>query len=233
MKKTKTYGDYYLGLDIGTNSVGWAVTDPNYNLLKYHGKEMWGIHLFEEANTAKDRRGFRSARRRRDRQQQRIDLLQEIFSEEITKVDPGFYLRLEESKFHKEDKKIAGKYSIFNDNTYTDKEYYQQYPTIYHLRKVLMDDEEETHDIRFLYLALAQILKHRGHFLFNGEFKTDNSFDSALESFMNAVNESKFAPATPISSDSLQKEYLKEIKKPLSISKEKNVYVTYFNSIKR
>ena len=25
---------YYLGLDIGTNSVGWAVTDENYNLCK-------------------------------------------------------------------------------------------------------------------------------------------------------------------------------------------------------
>lgn len=25
---------YYLGLDIGTGSVGWAVTDKNYNLLK-------------------------------------------------------------------------------------------------------------------------------------------------------------------------------------------------------
>ena len=29
---------YYLGLDMGTNSVGWAVTDPNYNLLKAKGK---------------------------------------------------------------------------------------------------------------------------------------------------------------------------------------------------
>ena len=30
---------YYLGLDMGTNSVGWAVTDPNYNLLKAKGKD--------------------------------------------------------------------------------------------------------------------------------------------------------------------------------------------------
>ena len=29
---------YYLGLDMGTNSVGWAVTDPNYNLFKAKGK---------------------------------------------------------------------------------------------------------------------------------------------------------------------------------------------------
>ena len=34
---------YYLGLDIGTNSVGYAVTDTtaNYNLLKY--KNYYGI----------------------------------------------------------------------------------------------------------------------------------------------------------------------------------------------
>ena len=29
---TKMNKKYYLGLDIGTNSVGWAVTDENYNL---------------------------------------------------------------------------------------------------------------------------------------------------------------------------------------------------------
>ena len=30
-------GDYYIGLDIGTNSVGWAVTDKDYNVLKFKG----------------------------------------------------------------------------------------------------------------------------------------------------------------------------------------------------
>lgn len=33
---------YYLGLDIGTNSVGYAVTDPSYHLLKFKGEPMWG-----------------------------------------------------------------------------------------------------------------------------------------------------------------------------------------------
>ena len=27
--------DYYIGLDVGTDSVGWAVTDKDYNLLKF------------------------------------------------------------------------------------------------------------------------------------------------------------------------------------------------------
>ena len=57
---------YYLGLDIGTNSVGWAVTDENYNLCKYAGKRMWGIRLFEGGETAEQRRISRSNRRKTD-----------------------------------------------------------------------------------------------------------------------------------------------------------------------
>lgn len=34
----KVTGKYYLGFDIGTNSVGWAVTDENYNLCKFKKK---------------------------------------------------------------------------------------------------------------------------------------------------------------------------------------------------
>ena len=31
---------YYIGLDIGTASVGWAVTDASYNVIKKHGKPL-------------------------------------------------------------------------------------------------------------------------------------------------------------------------------------------------
>ena len=47
---------YYIGLDIGTSSVGWAVMDENYHLMKKHGKDMWGIREFDEAETAEARR---------------------------------------------------------------------------------------------------------------------------------------------------------------------------------
>lgn len=63
---------YYLGLNIGTNSVGWAVTDENYNLCKFGGKRMWGIRLFDGAQTAEERRMNRSNRRRLSRQKQRM-----------------------------------------------------------------------------------------------------------------------------------------------------------------
>lgn len=159
--------EYYLGLDIGTNSVGWAVTDENYELYKFHGKRMWGIRLFEQANTAADRRMKRANRRRLSRRKQRIDLLQELFAEEMYKIDPTFFIRLNESRLLVEDKSTDEKCPLFISNDYSDKEYYKEYPTIYHLRKELMDNSNP-HDIRLVYLACHHILKNRGHFLIDG-----------------------------------------------------------------
>ena len=47
---------YYIGLDMGTSSLGWAVTDDKYRLLRKKGKDMWGVRLFDEADTAAARR---------------------------------------------------------------------------------------------------------------------------------------------------------------------------------
>ena len=90
--------DYFLGLDMGTGSLGWAVTDDLYQVLRRHGKSLWGVRLFESANTAEERRLHRTARRNLDRRGWRIQVLQELFAEEISKVDPGFFLRMKESK---------------------------------------------------------------------------------------------------------------------------------------
>ena len=38
--------DYKIGLDIGTNSVGWAVIDKNNSLVRYKKQNMWGVRLF-------------------------------------------------------------------------------------------------------------------------------------------------------------------------------------------
>ena len=64
MEETK----YYLGLDMGTSSVGWAVTNKNYELIRKKGKDMWGIREFEVAKAAMERRMCRTGRRRRQRQ---------------------------------------------------------------------------------------------------------------------------------------------------------------------
>lgn len=53
---------YYLGLDLGTGSLGWAVTDENYQILRRHGKDLWGVRLFDNAKTAEERRIFVSGK---------------------------------------------------------------------------------------------------------------------------------------------------------------------------
>lgn len=178
---------YYLGLDIGTNSVGWAVTDENYNLCKYAGKRMWGIRLFEGGETAEQRRISRSNRRRLSRKKQRIDLLQELFAEEIAKMDPTFFIRLNESRLHLEDKSTGEKFPLFTDKDYTDIQYYKEYPTIYHLRKELIENSK-VHDVRLVYLACHHILKNRGHFLINGSFSDVKKLSSVCESMLNSFN---------------------------------------------
>lgn len=160
--------DYYIGLDIGTDSVGWAVTKPDYALMKFHGDAMWGIRLLEESQTAAERRGFRNSRRRTQRRKFRIDCLQMLFDSEIAKKDISFFQRLKESNLYSEDKTVDGKYPVFNDVDFTDKDYNITYPTIYHLRKELAESAEP-HDVRLVYLAVSHIIKNRGHFLFDSD----------------------------------------------------------------
>lgn len=156
--------NFYLGLDIGTDSVGWAVTDEEYHLLKFNGEPAWGSTIFDAGSLKAERRSFRSARRRLDRRQQRVLLLQEIFAKEIAQVDERFFIRLQESYKYRED--TQDNYVFFDDDDYTDKDYFQEYPTIHHLICELMESNEP-HDVRLLYLACAWLVSHRGHFLSN------------------------------------------------------------------
>lgn len=158
---------FYLGLDIGTESVGIACTDENYRLLRAKRRDLWAVRLFDEAQSAVNRRAKRTARRRYMRRERRIDLLQEIFAPYIG--DETFFLRLNNSPLWLEDKdeKLSGKYCLFADKNYTDKDFHKEYHTIYHLRKELCDGKKKV-DIRLFYLAIHHIIKYRGHFLYDG-----------------------------------------------------------------
>lgn len=160
--------DYFVGLDIGTNSVGWAVTNKLYELLKFRSHKMWGSRLFDEGESAVGRRSFRSIRRRLERRKLRLKLLEELFADAMAQVDPTFFMRLRESKYHYEDKTTghSSKHILFIDKDYTDQDYFKEYPTIYHLRAELM--KSGTDDIRKLFLAVHHILKYRGNFLYEG-----------------------------------------------------------------
>lgn len=184
---------YNIGLDIGTGSVGWCLTDNNGHLLKINRKgdngktyrnSAWGVRLFASADTAAACRIKRSARRRYNRRRARIIELRKIMSDMIMPVDPNFYARLDEAFLWNEDKsdKAKAPFLLFNDKKLYDIKYYTDYPTIYHLRKYLLETKEKA-DPRFIYLALHHMMKYRGHFLFEGQsFEAiDNIKDTFIE----------------------------------------------------
>ena len=168
-------GEYYLGLDIGTDSVGYAVTDTVYSLRKFKGEPMWGTHLFESGQEAADRRMHRTNRRRIDRRQQRVKLVEELFAREIAKIDPHFFVRRKESALLAADTQQGVK--LFAGDGITDRAYHDKYPTIHHLILELMTSGEP-HDVRLVYMACAWLVAHRGHFLFDfGADQTDKLLD--------------------------------------------------------
>lgn len=164
---------YNIGLDIGTTSVGWAVVEScTQKVIRKGDKYLWGVRLFEEAETAADRRQARSVRRRYERRRNRIKFLRKEFENEIFKVDPDFYKKLDETFYHKDDK-INKTINISKEEKRMSDEYNKKYKTIYHLRnKLIMNPEKE--DIRLVYLAIHHIIKYRGNFLYPTNFSVNN-----------------------------------------------------------
>ncbi|RCW16608.1 type II CRISPR RNA-guided endonuclease Cas9 [Streptococcus gallolyticus] len=179
-----TKKNYSIGLDIGTNSVGWAVITDDYKVpakkmkvlgntdKKYIKKNLLGALLFDSGETAEATRLKRTARRRYTRRKNRLRYLQDIFAEEMTKVDESFFYRLDES-FLTTDEKDFERHPIFG-NKADEIKYHQEFPTTYHLRKHLADSSEKV-DLRLVYLALAHMIKFRGHFLIEGELNAENT----------------------------------------------------------
>ncbi len=175
---------YSIGLDIGVGSVGWAVIDENNELVRYKKKNMWGSRLFDEAQTAKARRINRSARRRLKRRAQRVNFLQQLLTPMVLSVDDGFFMKMNESGLYKKDEndnegipKYSPLYESLKDAGYLEKTKgdLKKYPTIYHLRKALMESDEKF-DPRLVYLAIHHIIKYRGNFLYPGqEFKLEDT----------------------------------------------------------
>lgn len=199
--------EYFIGLDIGTDSIGWAVTAPDYQVVKRNGKALWGVRLFDAAQTAQERRSYRTARRRIERRRQRLQWLQEVFAQEIGRVDPAFFQRLRESKFLEEDKQSdfpLGRYTLFADKSYCDKDYHRDFPTIYHLRKALME-KPGPFDARLVYLALHHILKYRGHFLYGDLSLETISLETGLERLAKAMDQEMERTIAPRDLEALKK----------------------------
>ena len=189
---------YSIGLDIGTNSVGWAVITDDYKVpskkmkvlgntsKKYIKKNLLGALLFDSGITAEGRRLKRTARRRYTRRRNRILYLQEIFSTEMATLDDAFFQRLDDSFLVPDDKRDS-KYPIFG-NLVEEKVYHDEFPTIYHLRRHLADSSKKA-DLRLVYLALAHMIKYRGHFLIEGDFNSkNNDIQKNFQDFLDTYN---------------------------------------------
>lgn len=176
-----------LGLDMGTNSLGWAVVDNSTNdLVSYHGHPMWGVRMFSESSSAEDRRKKRGARRRYQRRRQRILLLREIFQKEICDKDPYFFYRMDQAFYVSDDRTDEGKGYLLENQKAT-KDFYNKYPTIWHLRYDLVTNKEKK-DIRLVYLAIHHILKYRGNFLHEGAIELSAKPNDELNMFISCIS---------------------------------------------
>ena len=83
-------------------------------------------------------------------------------------------------------------------------EYHEKFPTIYHLRKYLMTTEE-TPDIRLVYLAFHHMMKHRGHFLLNGNIEEIRKFRKTFDQFLEVVRNEEMGFAGEIEEETYKK----------------------------
>lgn len=171
----KNQEPYNIGLDIGTSSIGWSIMNDNFDLMRVKGKKGIGVRLYNEGQSAAERRMHRTARRRYGRRKWRLRLLEDFFDEHMAEVDDTFFARLKNSNISPKDDKKYRKSLLFPKSkgvTYQDDgEFYKKYPTMYHLRYALMT-EHRKFDLREIYLAFHHMVKYRGNFLY------DTSVDS-------------------------------------------------------
>lgn len=154
---------YSIGLDIGVSSVGWACLTPEFRIPKYNGRFAIGVREFESANTAEERRLQRGTRRRYNRRIKRIQLLQETLSP-LFQNDADFIMKIDanEKHFWRNNNQFENK--SLSEVLVSLKENSKKHPTIFHLRKALLKNEEKF-DPRLIYIALHNLVKFRGHFL--------------------------------------------------------------------
>ncbi|MDE7208936.1 MAG: type II CRISPR RNA-guided endonuclease Cas9 [Clostridia bacterium] len=239
MQNTKNFENYSIGLDIGTTSVGWAVINDDYSLVRKSQKNLWGVNLFDEGMPAKDRRSKRAQRRRLERRKQRIVTLRKLMEDDVLKLDPSFFIRMDESYLHcNDDFGRKSRYNLFEDKLYTDKQFYENYPSIYHLRKALISNKEKF-DIRLIYLAIHHIIKYRGNFLYEGNSDEFKGYDIGfIESYFKELEDNalylekiKEIETTLLDTNKKRKEKVEVIKALFTSKEQQNFIVQFTNAV--
>ncbi|MHA0856142.1 type II CRISPR RNA-guided endonuclease Cas9 [Paenibacillus sp. CMAA1364] len=185
--------NYSIGLDIGTNSVGWACINEQFEILKHRDRYAIGVHEFDAGETAEARRLQRGARRRYNRRKRRIQLLQELWTPLMDNPQP-FFSYTEEPTYWRKDNQFEERSltHVLNQMRVNPK----KYPTIYHLRSALLT-EDRKFDLKLIYLAIHNVVKHRGHFLNGtdewlegrGASNETDGFNSLIKDYQKLVND--------------------------------------------
>ena len=177
---------YHIGLDIGTSSIGWAVIGDDFKIKRKKGKNLIGVRLFKEGDTDGSLTKWKYQIRRLNRRKWRLKLLEEIFDPYMAEVDEYFFARLKESNLSPKDsnKKYLGSL-LFPD--ISDSNFYDKYPTIYHLRRDLMEKDKKF-DLREIYLAIHHIVKYRGNFLEKVPAKNYKNSGASIGFLLEEVN---------------------------------------------
>ena len=121
--------------------------------------------------------------------------------------------------------------SIRFGNLVEEKAYHDEFPTIYHLRKYLADSTKKA-DLRLVYLALAHMIKYRGHFLIEGEFNSKNNdiqknFQDFLDTY-NAIFESDLSLENSKQLEEIVKDKISKLeKKDRILNDEEKRIVSY------
>lgn len=173
---------YSIGLDIGVGSVGWTCMTTDFRVPKHNARYAMGVREFEAAETAEARGVQRGTRRRYNRRIKRIQLLQQTL-DPMFKNDSGFFIESEEKENH-----FWRNSNHFENNSLSETLNHlgmnsRKYQTIYHLRNALMKKDEKF-DPRFIYLALHNLVKFRGHFLHENMNWADSGDEASLQTLL-------------------------------------------------
>ncbi len=219
---TKKQPRYGISLDMGTNSIGFAVVwdsgEKADQIVVRKGKRLYGARLFKEAEDSIKYRSARSARRTLGKKLWRLNLLKGVLKEYVLNEDKDFYKNLHLTQIHQ------GSNILFRESNYQDKDYFQEFPTIYHLRHALTDkakvEEFKARSLyyRFLFLAAHDMLKNRGHFLITADLDFSNlsNVEQQKTSLISEIADGILNLADPDSEIQNKEEVIDEIDKYFS-----------------
>lgn len=189
MNNISKVGNYFIGVDAGTNSTG-IFSGINENG-EYKDTEYKSI-IFPRAERSKARRLYRSSRYRMNRKKKRQKELIRYFKEEIKKVDKDFFVKLKQQSLKNDDKlERIHDLKLFDYEDYSNEDFRKEYPTINHLIMDIINDnvKRDKYYALKVFLCIYYLFGKRGHFYFYS--LDENNITNTKETYQSVCNLAK------------------------------------------